>query len=62
MRQDGKEQDLRTGAEGFPPMGAHRLFLVLGIEARRGKLWDRVQALHIDLYLSTGKSPDFGDS
>lgn len=38
------------------------LFLVLGIEARRGKLWDRVQALHIDLYLSTGKSPDFGDS
>lgn len=38
------------------------LFLVLGMGARRGKLWDRGQALHIQLYLSTGKSPDFGDS
>lgn len=37
------------------------LFLVLEMGARRGKLWDRGQALHIQLYLSTGNSPDFGD-
>lgn len=30
--------------------------------ARRGKLWDRGQALHIQLNSSTGKSPEFGDS
>lgn len=35
------------------------LFLVLGMGLRR---WDREKALHIRWYLSTGKSPDFGDS
>lgn len=38
------------------------LFLVLGRGVRKGRKWYTGQALHIRLYLSIGKSPDFGDS